>query len=297
MCSARSNSVYCVLCGNREKSVSYHKFPKQEETRKQWLAFCEINERVLNTATRLCSNHFHEEFKKKVSNGIVLKPNAVPSICANMKNNEVHMKNKMSKQSNSALTEVCGSTKQKYDAIDKENCNVLDTDTSMIVDNSMQSCESAQLSKRKTPKAISQSCFDRIPDSAATAEKLSQDVNCGPSTPVRDKATLCLNARETPTKTKHFPRYVNDIKSSHLASRKNAQRALEIAKRTVARQQRKIKTLQQARNRLTARITWMKALIKHLKKKNLLFKETAEFLKEETTRSVASRKYSYMLIS
>lgn len=44
----------------------------------------------------------------------------------------------------------------------------------------------------------------------------------------------------------------------------------ELAKRTIEKQRRKVKTLQQAKIRLVGRITTMKGLIKHLKQKNLL---------------------------
>ncbi|KYQ47264.1 hypothetical protein ALC60_13749 [Trachymyrmex zeteki] len=71
---------YCVLCGNRNNSVSYYTFPKNKELCKQWLLFCGIGENILNTATKLCSNHFEKNdiiFKAK---GSVVKLNAVPCI-------------------------------------------------------------------------------------------------------------------------------------------------------------------------------------------------------------------------
>lgn len=90
-----------------------NRFPKQKEIRQQWVAFCGINEDVLNTATRLCSNHFHEDLKNKRGKAVVLSFNAVPSI--RMKKKE------KSKQSNSVLNEVHDSIIQKYIATDKEN--------------------------------------------------------------------------------------------------------------------------------------------------------------------------------
>lgn len=94
-----------------------NRFPKQEEIRKQWITFCGIDEHILNTATRLCSNHFCEEMKKIISKSVVLKPNAVPSI---------YKTKKMPEQSNSALIEVFNSAKHKYIATDNVNihCNV-----------------------------------------------------------------------------------------------------------------------------------------------------------------------------
>ncbi|XP_039309958.1 uncharacterized protein LOC120358766 [Solenopsis invicta] len=60
--------VYCLLCGNRNKTVSYHRFPKNKQDREKWLSFCGIKEQDLNTATFLCSNHFKEEDLKKKLN-------------------------------------------------------------------------------------------------------------------------------------------------------------------------------------------------------------------------------------
>lgn len=58
-----------------------NRFPKQKEIRQQWLGFCGINEDVLNTATRICSNHFQDYLKNKRGKAVVLNSNAVPSIC------------------------------------------------------------------------------------------------------------------------------------------------------------------------------------------------------------------------
>ncbi|KYN14508.1 hypothetical protein ALC57_13289 [Trachymyrmex cornetzi] len=174
-----------------------NRFPKQKKIRKQWLEFCEINEHILNTVTRICSNHFREELKKKLSKGIVLKPNAVPS---------VHIKKKtISEQSNSVLNEVYDSTKQKYNATDNTTiyCNV----------------------------SVSSNW-------------------------------------QTPTKTIRDPRFVNEIITPHLAT----------SRKWTIKQQRKIKPLKQARNRLVAHITTMKGLVKHLQQKNLLTKAVAENL-------------------
>ncbi|KYQ48838.1 hypothetical protein ALC60_11890 [Trachymyrmex zeteki] len=96
-------SVYCVLCGNRDKSVSYFAFPKEENIRKQWLAFCGINEQVLNTVTKLCTNHFREEDIIKKPKRSYMKPNTVPfihgkkgtrSLYLNSFNNKIDYKNK-----------------------------------------------------------------------------------------------------------------------------------------------------------------------------------------------------------
>ncbi|XP_011335213.2 uncharacterized protein LOC105278095 [Ooceraea biroi] len=72
--------VYCVLCGNRNKIVSYHRFPKDRHSREKWLSFCGIREKDLNTATFLCSNHFKEEDLTKRINCVIVNPGAIPFI-------------------------------------------------------------------------------------------------------------------------------------------------------------------------------------------------------------------------
>lgn len=124
-----------------------------------------------------------------------------------------------------------------------------------------------------------QYCVDitEISDSRIREEDLSQ-LNVSPSTPPRDEAIQCSHF-QTPTKTIPDPRYVSAIRTPHLATPRKARRALDVAKRTIAQQQRKIKTLQQARNRLISRVKTMKDLIKHLNHKNLLSETAAENLK------------------
>lgn len=82
-----------------------------------------------------------------------------------------------------------------------------------------------------------------------------------PSTPPNFEENNCF---QTPVKNLHDPRFVSAITTPHLATPKKARRALELAKRTIAKQRRKIKTLQQAKTRLIDRITTIKGLIKHI---------------------------------
>ncbi|KYN22412.1 THAP domain-containing protein 9, partial [Trachymyrmex cornetzi] len=156
-------------------------FPKEEDIRKQWLAFCGINEHVLNTVTKLCANHFREEDMIKKVKRSYIKPNTVPSI--------YRKKTKRSLQFDSFNNKIYSKKKKEYIATDGVNvdCNIL-------------------------------------------------------------------------------------IK---------AQRAIKIARDTIARQRRKIKTLQQCRNRLVTRITTLKSLVKHLEQKNLLTELAVEHLMTE----------------
>lgn len=152
----------------------------------------------------------------------------------------------------------------------------------MIVDSecALESCGSTQLSTCQTsPKAISPLCVSHIEtlDSTTKTEGLLEVINNRPSTPMEVEVTLCSNW-QTPTKIIHNPRFVNEIRTPHLATPRKARRALQLAKWTISQQKRKIKTLQQARNRLVARVTTMKGLIKHLKQKNFLSEAAAEHL-------------------
>ncbi|XP_015439266.1 PREDICTED: uncharacterized protein LOC107194192 [Dufourea novaeangliae] len=71
---------YCLLCGNRNQLDSYYSFPKDKECRKKWLTFCGIGEEVLNTVTKLCSNHFQEDDIIRKGKTTIVRPNAVPSV-------------------------------------------------------------------------------------------------------------------------------------------------------------------------------------------------------------------------
>lgn len=117
-------------------------------------------------------------------------------------------------------------------------------------------------------------CHTETLDSTTKAEKLLEDIN---NRPMEDEVTLCSNW-QTPTKIIHNPRFVNEIRTPHLSTPRKARRALQLAKWTITQQKRKIKILQQARNRLVARVTMMKGLIKHLKQKNLLSEAAAKHL-------------------
>ncbi|XP_029159034.1 LOW QUALITY PROTEIN: uncharacterized protein LOC114931236 [Nylanderia fulva] len=76
---------YCLLCGNRDKSVSYFTFPKNEDSCRKWLDFCGIDKQVLTSSTKLCSDHFQKEDIINKSKGTMAKPNVVPSIISKKK--------------------------------------------------------------------------------------------------------------------------------------------------------------------------------------------------------------------
>jgi len=105
------------------------------------------------------------------------------------------------------------------------------------------------------------------PDTCLTVNRLS--------TPPNSERSNCF---QTPVKNLHDPRFVGAIRTSHFATPRKVRKALELAKRTIEKQRRKIKTLQQSKIRLVGRITTMKGLIKHLKQKNLSSETTAENL-------------------
>ncbi|XP_018307428.1 uncharacterized protein [Mycetomoellerius zeteki] len=253
-------SVYCVLCGNRDKSVSYFAFPKEENIRKQWLAFCGINEQVLNTVTKLCTNHFREEDIIKKPKRSYMKPNTVPfihgkkgtrSLYLNSFNNKIDYKNK------------------KDIATDRINIdyNVSVNDTSVTVTERIpQSSENVQLNCQTSSEAEARSRIGIIEIPGSTAKA---------NTSLREY----FSNFQTCTKAIQKPRYVGNITTQHLSTLRKVQRSLKIAKHTISRQQKKIKSLQQRRNRFIARITTLKCLIKHLKKKNLLTEAAAENLK------------------
>jgi len=94
-------------------------------------------------------------------------------------------------------------------------------------------------------------------------------------TPLSSRNIECF---QTCIKTVRVLRYVGDIQISHIYTPRRAKRALDIAKRTIQNQQKKIKALKQSQRRLVTRLKTMEGLIEHLKQKNLLSEATAENL-------------------
>jgi len=96
-----------------------NRFQKEEDIRKQWLAFCGINKHVLNTVTKLCANHFREKDMIKKVKRSYIKPNTVPSIYGKKK--------KRSLQFDSFNYEIYSKKKKEYIATDSVNvdCNIL----------------------------------------------------------------------------------------------------------------------------------------------------------------------------
>ncbi|KYN15852.1 hypothetical protein ALC57_11933 [Trachymyrmex cornetzi] len=63
--------IQCMPC------VLY-RFPKNKELREKWIDFCGIDEKVLNSATKLYSIHFEEDAIIRRKNRVVAKIDAVP---------------------------------------------------------------------------------------------------------------------------------------------------------------------------------------------------------------------------
>jgi len=218
---------YCVLCGNRDQSTSYYSFPKKEDVRKEWLAFCEINENVLNTVTKLCEHHFNEQEIIRKAKGSCLKPNAVPMY---KKKRKIH-------QQLFPSSEGCNSIKKTNIAITdvKVKGNVSDEDTSMAVNK----------------------C---IPQTPPRSLKVLNSL----ATPLNDKDAHCSSNNRTPPKIVYEPCYVNEIGTPYLSTLRKERRTLALAKRTISLQRKKIRTLQRSHYRLITRITTLKDLVKHL---------------------------------
>lgn len=125
-------------------------------------------------------------------------------------------------------------------------------------------------------KAVPESCAGIIGTSDLTikTEKPFEIANDGLPIPLRGEGTQWSNC-QTSSKTVSEPCFDGAIKTPRLVAPRTA-RTLESAKQTIKQQRRKIKTLQQARNRLLARITTMKALVENLKQRNLVLEKAAD---------------------
>ncbi|XP_077264339.1 uncharacterized protein LOC143898626 [Temnothorax americanus] len=77
------------------------------------------------------------------------------------------------------------------------------------------------------------------------------------------------------------PRYVGDIRSPHLATPRRAMRAMNLARRTIMQQRKKIETLQKKFGRCKQRISSLKDLVSDLKKRNYISEIAADNLMGE----------------
>ncbi|XP_018055046.1 PREDICTED: uncharacterized protein LOC108691676 isoform X2 [Atta colombica] len=238
---------YCILCCNHDKTVSYHKFPKDMHIRKKWLEFCNFGENfAVKTSTYLCSKHFTEKDYLLTATNRILMSGSIPSI--------YHVKKRKSNQNYNSKVEIAKCYKNEYmvNMCQEESCS-----TMINVCEKEPSC-STVINVCKEEPSYSTIIVDKNTDELILKEE-KIDHNIDGMSPMDF----------THPNSPHEPRYIGDIRISHLATPQKAERALNLAKFTVKKQRRKILTLQQTTTRLRKRIKTMKTLIDHLKKRML----------------------------
>ncbi|XP_067204147.1 uncharacterized protein [Linepithema humile] len=252
---AKMPNAYCVLCGNRDKLVSYYTFPKNKEFRKKWLSFCGINKKVLNTTTKLCSNHFQKEDIINKTKGSIIKPNAVP--CIIIKKKRLHIENVPLSENYTTINFPPSSyerTAKTETVAEESRTNQIATDEIIV--------ETEKVTEEiRTNQIATNEIENMYFNNASYKGKISTSI-----------------------KTIRVPRYVGDIQMSHIYTPRRAKRALDIAKKTIQNQQKKIKALKQSQKRLVTRLKTMEGLIGHLKQKDLLSEATAENLMQTKCR-------------
>jgi len=75
----------------KELGISFHRFPKEESLRKQWISVCGLKQEA-QPNSRVCSNHFEEkDFQQdlkaqilRLSRKAVLKPGVIPKQSPNL---------------------------------------------------------------------------------------------------------------------------------------------------------------------------------------------------------------------
>ena len=281
-----------MLCGNQDKSASYYAFPLVREHRKQWLAFCGIDEHVLNNVTRLCWNHFQKDDILCVGNSTILKGNVVPSVNRTKK---VHVHSSLIKDSKDCTPKKQKSCTVISATVDDINCKNVDIDAANLGDGTVDSGRVADetvdggaaddISSSNVvdgnanfdDRTVNPGNFEFVSvndDPTVLLEETSGPIN-RPSTPPNCESIQCV---QTPGKAARKLRHTGDVRTSHRATHRKAKRALQLAKLTIANQHRKIKSLQQARNRLIGHVMTMKVLVKYFKTKNRMMEMTAENL-------------------
>ncbi|XP_071570629.1 uncharacterized protein [Temnothorax nylanderi] len=307
--------IYCILCGRKDKSVSYIRFPSNKHIRKQWLKFCNKTEKNLYDSHRLCTDHFKPEDLRKRSRCIVVQPEAVPciyifgggtppstfvgnasktddgNICStgitnsDSSNDNINVVNYS--QSTTAVTEnithtspnritsSCGTRKKSQDFA-KEDMSSMDVnvDVDPVHCTEIGNCEI-------------------LPNNCLTPLKRRKDAHCSSKRKRLDfndsiDSTIPIHELPVPAITSAIcdsappmipdPRYVGDIRSPHLATPRRATRAMNLARRTIMQQRKKIETLQKKFGRCKQRISSLKDLVSDLKKRNYISEIAADNL-------------------
>ncbi|XP_039301867.1 THAP domain-containing protein 6-like [Solenopsis invicta] len=301
---------YCVLCDNRDKTASYHKFPQDVQIKTKWLKFCNLDEAILRTSTFLCSNHFTKEDYLLTATNKILKNKSIPSVYhikrkkrslddndKDCKHNKEIAKRKKSEcllnihEEESCSTVIQHPTDNNISdepTHEKESCstiiqhtadnNISDEPThekelcSTIIQHPADNNIGNEPTHEESCSTIIQHPVDNNVNKTPENENLknSREIHYGTD------AVLPINV--TPPNSPREARYIGDIRTPHLATTRRAKRALNIAKLVVKKQRRKILTLQQQTTRLKNRVKTMKDLIDHLKKKNFISENAVDHL-------------------
>ncbi|KAF2903894.1 hypothetical protein ILUMI_02274 [Ignelater luminosus] len=257
----------CYLCKNKQfqkgtASCSFHKFPSDTKTRLMWLQACDLTERDNVSTLKICSDHFLADDyanpnAKEFGGRLALKFGAVPSI---------------------KVPNPC-----KPVSLDMTpTVNVVSSQLSCLQEQDMIGEQEISIEELKLLQNMNVVVFDTT-YSPQTCTVLADPLKEEPTQQsFPTTAPLTLNSSSTipgnSSNTRKFmePRYVGDIKNPDLATPETARRCLAIAKRTVEKQAKKIKVLQQANRRLRKRVESLKELVKCLPKKRLKYDDDTD---------------------
>ncbi|KYN06873.1 THAP domain-containing protein 9 [Cyphomyrmex costatus] len=226
-----------------------YRFPKNKELREKWMDFCGIDEKVLNSATKLCSIHFEEDAIIRRKNRAVAKVDAVP--CTIIKKRQFPKADKdvyMYWKNSSAQGKMC--------TICILSLLLLVHDVLLLLFFFFEWIVSDTLIN----EFFCRRHYDIVALDQPSTSKTSGNVEC----------------LQTPKKSYQFPRYVGDIRSPHFATPRRAKRTFDVVKVTVRKQQMTIKSLKQRQKRLLNRIKTMEGMIQHLKNRQLLDESTSD---------------------
>ncbi|XP_077276889.1 uncharacterized protein LOC143905358 [Temnothorax americanus] len=265
--------IYCILCGRKDKSVSYI---RSLQTRGSEEAF-----KVYRCATRSCALYIYivgggtspSTFvgnASKTDDGNICSTGITNSDSSNDNINVVNYS-----QSTTALTEnithtpsnritsFCGTRKKSQDFA-KKDMSSMDVDPAHCT--KIGNCE-IFLNNCLTP-------LKRRKDAHCSSKKKRLDFNDSID------STIAIHELPVPAITSAIcdsappmipdPRYVGDIRSPHLATPRRAMRAMNLARRTIMQQRKKIETLQKKFGRCKQRISSLKDLVSDLKKRNYI---------------------------
>lgn len=293
----------CKISSEKDPSVSFHRFPKNDVQREKWLKSLGLDRMKISTSTKLCSKHFPEDsFRVRDGGRRDLKPSAIPLFNGNLEKiysddsivpEEMHSmapNSDLSKDESDNFTmfltdnlELFPDHILKSDYLDGSDLllnesmemEIMDTERINIeMSNVLDPVFSERLSDLSSsievsPVSISKTpspCSGKVKSEFALSEfsEISKPVQAQENVLDVD-SLICKISADNNFK---WRAYFKQCTVEDFSTPEMARRNIELGKKEIESHQKKIKILQQQNRRLKCRVTRLKQLLKQCKQNN-----------------------------